>query len=184
MEKRQIEKSASAHSFIILRESSMLKKLLLAVVALVASIGMAIAAVNINTATEAELDSLPGVGPTKAKAIVDYRKANGNFKSIDDIKNVKGIGDKTFDDLKGQIAVSGATTVPAAAPAKADAKVSKGEGKASSSAAKSEKKESAKASSAATSSAAKSEAKSSSAKSEKAEKADKASKKADEKPAK
>jgi competence protein ComEA len=181
----------------------MLKKLLFAAVALIASIGMAIAAVNINTATEAELDSLPGVGPTKAKAIVDYRKANGNFKSIEDIKNVKGIGDKTFDDLKGQIAVSGATTVPAAAPAKADAKPAKSETKssapkadkaeknemkASSSAAKSEKKESAKEAKAASAAAssvasapAKSEAKSSAAKSEKA---DKKSKKAEDKPAK
>ena len=182
----------------------MLKKLLFAVVALITSIGMAIAAVNINTATEAELDSLPGVGPTKAKAIVDYRKANGNFKSVEDIKNVKGIGDKTFDDLKGQIAVSGATTVPAAAPAKADAKPAKSEAKSSapkadkaektekasssvakseaqSSAAKSEKKESAKASSSAASAATKSEAKSSAAKSEKA---DKSSKKAEDKPAK
>ena len=95
----------------------MFKKLLLVIVGLVASIGMAIAAVNINTATEQELDSLPGVGPAKAKAIVEYRKANGNFKSVDDIKNVKGIGDKTFDDLKSQVAISGATTV--AAPAKA-----------------------------------------------------------------
>ncbi|MDB5801987.1 MAG: topoisomerase [Rhodocyclales bacterium] len=96
----------------------MLKKLLLATLGLLASIGMAIAAVNINTATEQELDSLPGVGPAKAKAIVEYRKANGNFKSVDDLKNVKGIGDKTFADLKSQIAVSGATTAPAAPPAK------------------------------------------------------------------
>ena len=96
----------------------MLKKLLVVVVGLIASIGMALAAVNINTATEAELDSLPGVGPAKAKAIVEYRKANGNFKSLEDIKNVKGIGDKTYEDLKSQISLSGATTVPAAAPPK------------------------------------------------------------------
>lgn len=95
----------------------MLKKMLLAILGLVASIGMAIAAVNINTASEQELDSLPGVGPAKAKAIVEYRKAHGDFKSVDDLKNVKGIGDKTFADLKSDIAVSGATTVPAA-PAK------------------------------------------------------------------
>jgi competence protein ComEA len=95
----------------------MLKKLLLVTLGLLASIGMAIAAVNINTATEQELDSLPGVGPAKAKAIVEYRKAHGDFKSVDDLKNVKGIGDKTFADLKSSIAVSGATSVPAA-PAK------------------------------------------------------------------
>ncbi len=102
----------------------MLKKLLLVTLGLLASIGMAIAAVNINTATEQELDSLPGIGPAKAKAIVEYRKAHGDFKSADDIKNVKGIGDKTFGDLKSQIAVSGPTTVPAKdtkSEAKADA---------------------------------------------------------------
>lgn len=107
----------------------MLKKLLLVVLGLVASIGMAIAAVNINTATEQELDSLPGVGPAKAKAIVEYRKANGNFKSVDDLKNVKGIGDKTFADLKSQIAVSGATTVPAASAAKGEVKADAGKAK-------------------------------------------------------
>ena len=103
----------------------MLKKLLLVIVGLVASIGMAIAAVNINTATEQELDSLPGVGAVRAKAIIDYRKANGNFKSVDDIKNVKGIGDANFEKLKNQIAVSGATTPVAAPPAKADKKEAK-----------------------------------------------------------
>lgn len=96
----------------------MLKKLLLSALGLLASISMAIAAVNINTATEQELDSLPGVGPAKAKAIIEYRKANGNFKSVDDIKNVKGIGEKSFNDMKGQLSVSGATTTPAAAPVK------------------------------------------------------------------
>ena len=63
----------------------------------------AIAAVNINTATKDELDVLPGIGPVKAQAIVDYRKANGPFKSVDDLKKVNGIGDATFDKLKGDI---------------------------------------------------------------------------------
>lgn len=98
----------------------MLKKLLVLLVTLVASIGMAIAAININTATEKELQSLPGIGPAKAKAIVDYRKAKGDFKAIEDLKSVKGIGDKTFDKFKAQLAVSGATTVEAT-PAKKDA---------------------------------------------------------------
>ncbi|WP_018606335.1 ComEA family DNA-binding protein [Uliginosibacterium gangwonense] len=84
----------------------MLKKLLLVLVTLVASIGMAFAAVNINTATEQELQTLPGVGPAKAKAIIDYRTTKGNFKTVDDLKNVKGIGDKTFDKFKGQLTVS------------------------------------------------------------------------------
>ena len=61
--------------------------------------------VNINTATEAELDALPGIGEAKAKAIVEYRNENGNFKSISDIKKVKGIGDKIFEELKDLITV-------------------------------------------------------------------------------
>lgn len=99
----------------------MFKKILVGMFAIIASIGMAIASVNLNTATQSELETLPGVGPAKAKAILDYRKANGNFKTIDDIKNVKGFGDKTFDKLKSQISVSGATApAAAAAPAKAE----------------------------------------------------------------
>jgi competence protein ComEA len=101
----------------------MLKKLLLGVLGFVMTVSMAIAAVNINTASEQELDALPGVGPVKAKAIVDYRKKNGNFKSLDDIKNVSGIGQATFDGLKGQIALSGTTTVPESKPAAAKEKV-------------------------------------------------------------
>jgi len=100
----------------------MLKKILVVLITCIASIGMAIAAVNINTATPEELASLQGIGPAKAKAIVDYRKAKGDFKTIDDIKNVKGIGDKMFEKLKPQLAVTGATVVEAAPakPAKAD----------------------------------------------------------------
>lgn len=62
--------------------------------------------ININTASETELDSLPGIGPTYAKRIIEYRNANGGYKSIEDIKNVKGIGDKTFDKFKDKIIVN------------------------------------------------------------------------------
>lgn len=61
--------------------------------------------VNINVATAEELDTLPGVGPSIAQRIIDYRVANGPFQSIEDIKNVKGIGDATFDKLKDKITV-------------------------------------------------------------------------------
>jgi competence protein ComEA len=98
----------------------MLKKLLVAVAALIASIGVAFAAVNINTASQAELEGLKGIGPSKAKAIVDYRTKSGNFKTIEDLKNVKGIGDKTFEKLKGDLTVSGATTAAAADPKKVE----------------------------------------------------------------
>jgi competence ComEA-like helix-hairpin-helix protein len=55
--------------------------------------------IHITTATEADFDSLPGIGPSKAKAIVDYRTLHP-FTAVTDIKNVKGIGDKTFTDLE------------------------------------------------------------------------------------
>ena len=59
--------------------------------------------VNINTAGEAEFDTLPSVGPSMAKRIIEYRTQNGKFKTIDDLKKVKGIGAKTFEKLKERI---------------------------------------------------------------------------------
>jgi competence protein ComEA len=61
--------------------------------------------ININTATAEELDALPGIGPTKAQAIIDYRNQNGTFKSIDDIKNVKGIKEGEFSKIQDRITV-------------------------------------------------------------------------------
>ncbi|MCR4944241.1 MAG: helix-hairpin-helix domain-containing protein [Clostridium sp.] len=61
--------------------------------------------VNINTADEKELDSLPGIGPARAKDIIRYREENGEFKSIEDIKNVKGIGENYYEKLKDKITV-------------------------------------------------------------------------------
>ena len=61
--------------------------------------------VNINTASVSELDSLKGIGPVLAQRIVDYRTANGPFQSIDDIKKVSGIGDKTFLKFKDDITI-------------------------------------------------------------------------------
>jgi len=62
--------------------------------------------VNINTASAAELDSLSGIGPVYAGRIIDYRNSHGGFKTIDEIKNVKGIGDKTFEKFKDKITVN------------------------------------------------------------------------------
>lgn len=59
--------------------------------------------VNINTADSSQLDTLPGIGPALAQRIVQYRETNGPFNSVEDIKNVSGIGDKKFEDLKDKI---------------------------------------------------------------------------------
>ena len=93
-----------------------MKRLMLAIVALAFS-GFALATTNINSATLEQLQALPGIGPVKAQAIIDYRKANGKFKKTDEITKVKGIDTATFEKLKSELAVSGKTTPPAAAPA-------------------------------------------------------------------
>ncbi len=59
--------------------------------------------VNINTADAERLISLKGIGPALAQRIIEYREQNGAFKSIDEIKNVRGIGDKKFDAFKDKI---------------------------------------------------------------------------------
>ena len=65
----------------------------------------AFAAVNINTATESELEAVKGLGPAKAKAIITYREAHGNFKSLDELDNVKGFGSASVEKLKGELSV-------------------------------------------------------------------------------
>jgi competence protein ComEA len=98
-----------------------MKRFLLLLVTLLFS-AFALAAVNINTATKEELDALPEIGPVKAQAIVDYRNANGPFKTPEDVMKVNGIKEGTFGKIKGMISVSGASTPVAAPAAKADAK--------------------------------------------------------------
>jgi competence protein ComEA len=88
-----------------------MKKSILTLVAFLSFSISAFAAVNINTATQAELESLQGVGPVKAQAIIDYRKKNGGFKSVDDIKNVDGIGDATLEKLRKDLSITGQTTI-------------------------------------------------------------------------
>jgi len=80
------------------------------------------AMVNINTATKDELIALSGIGPAKAQAILDYRKLNGPFKSIDDLKNVKGIGAKRLEKLRPELSLTPVTAKVAAAAPKADAR--------------------------------------------------------------
>lgn len=78
-----------------------------AVVIAILALPMAASAalVNINTANKALLDTLPGIGPSKAATIVDYRTKHGPFGAIEDIQRVSGIGPVTFANLKGSITV-------------------------------------------------------------------------------
>ena len=61
--------------------------------------------VNINTANKEKLETLPGIGETTAQKIIEYREQNGKFKTIEDLKNVSGIGDAKFNSLKDKIIV-------------------------------------------------------------------------------
>ncbi|MGM0752245.1 MAG: helix-hairpin-helix domain-containing protein [Bacillota bacterium] len=61
--------------------------------------------ININTATQQEFETLPGIGPAKASTFIQYREENGPFEAIEDIKNISGVGEKTFEKLKEYIYV-------------------------------------------------------------------------------
>ena len=66
--------------------------------------------VNLNSATQVELEKLPGVGPAMAKQIIEYRQKNGGFKKVEELMNVKGIGEKAFLKLKTLVTVAPAKT--------------------------------------------------------------------------
>ncbi len=76
-----------------------------ATLALALFVPTAFAAVDLNTATKDDLVALPGIGPSKAQAIVDDRKANGPFKSVDDLKRVKGVRAATIERLRAEVTV-------------------------------------------------------------------------------
>ncbi|HEY2922974.1 MAG TPA: ComEA family DNA-binding protein [Candidatus Binatia bacterium] len=73
--------------------------------------GIAAAVVNINTATKEELTSIKGVGEKRAQEIIDYRKKNGNFKSIDDLEKVPGVGPGLMKRIRSQVTVTGKTSI-------------------------------------------------------------------------
>jgi competence protein ComEA len=66
----------------------------------------AAAPVNLNTATVAQLEALPGIGKATAERIVEYRQKNGNFKKVEDLMNIRGIGEKSFLTLKPLVTVA------------------------------------------------------------------------------
>ncbi|PKO92333.1 MAG: competence protein ComE [Betaproteobacteria bacterium HGW-Betaproteobacteria-10] len=83
-----------------------MKRFLFLICALLSSISLAYAAVNINSATVGELEAVKGLGPSKAQAIVDYRAKNGPFKSVDDLKKIKGFGEKSVAKLKSELSTA------------------------------------------------------------------------------
>lgn len=87
-----------------------MKKLFLALIMCVALAGTAAAAVNINTASKEELTTIKGIGDKRAQEIIDYRKKNGDFKSVDELEKVPGIGPGTMKQIRSQVTVSGKTT--------------------------------------------------------------------------
>lgn len=108
-----------------------MKKIFYAVALFFAFVSVALAAVNLNTATKEELDSVKGIGPVKAQAIIEYRQKNGQFKSVDDLKNVKGFGEKSVENIRSELTVSGASSAKKAdkAEAKKEDKPAKAEKK-------------------------------------------------------
>lgn len=99
-----------------------MNKLILLVIGFVMASFSALAAVNVNTATQEQLESLNGIGPAKAKAIIDYRQKNGGFKTLEDLDKVPGIGEGVLGKIKSDVTLTGASSVkaeakPAALPA-------------------------------------------------------------------
>jgi competence protein ComEA len=119
-----------------------MRKILLAFAMCFALSGLAMAAVNINTATKEELTSLKGVGEKRAQDIIDYRTKNGNFKSVDDLEKVPGIGPGLMKQIRPQVTTTGKTVLDQ--PSAKDAKTKASDSGKSTKSAESKKSESAK----------------------------------------
>jgi competence protein ComEA len=86
-----------------------MKKFILALIMCLALAGTAAAVVNVNTATKEELTTVKGIGEKRAQEIIDYRKKNGDFKTVDELEKVPGIGPGTMKQIRSQVTVSGKT---------------------------------------------------------------------------
>lgn len=89
-----------------------MKSVVMLFVGLFAAANMAVAAVNLNSASKEELEGVKGIGPAKAQAIVDHRSKNGPFKSVEDLGKVKGFGEKSVAKLKPELAVGESSSKP------------------------------------------------------------------------
>ena len=85
---------------------NLIKSLVLGLTLSLASLAAFAAQINLNTASATQLEALNGIGAAKAEAIVEYRKEQGAFKSVDELANVKGIGLKTVDKNREQMTVA------------------------------------------------------------------------------
>jgi competence protein ComEA len=97
------------------KREEFMKKLLLALAMWFAISGVALAVVNINTATKEELTSLKGVGEKRAQEIINYRTKNGPFKTVDDLEKVPGIGPGIMKQIRSEVTTSGKTNIEKAA---------------------------------------------------------------------
>ena len=103
----------------------MLKKLLIVLLASFALCSVAIAAADLNTASQQQLEAIKGIGPQKAKAIIEYRAKNGAFKTTEDVMKVPGIKEGIYNKIKGEITVGGKSSAAAPTPAAAKASAPK-----------------------------------------------------------
>src|SRR3989337_695761 len=97
------------------KKEKFMKRLLLAFVMWFAISGIALAVVNINTATKEQLTSLKGVGEKRAQEIINYRTKNGPFKTVDDLEKVPGIGPGIMKQIRSEVTTSGKTDIGKAA---------------------------------------------------------------------
>ena len=92
-----------------------MRKLLVILVACFAFAGVSFAGVDLNSATQAQLETVKGIGPAKAKAIIEYRSKSGPFKTVDDLDNVPGFGKATVDKVRAEVTVGAGATKAAKA---------------------------------------------------------------------